>query len=59
VLLAIKATNSSYIAWHKFRSMRVTQMDEGIGDKADAEVDDWVSVSAGSQKPRFTHVVIG
>jgi hypothetical protein len=39
--------------------MRVTQMDKGIGDKADAEVDDWVSVSAGSQKPCFTHVVIG
>jgi hypothetical protein len=43
---------------HQFRSMRATRMDEGTGDKAEAEVADRVSLSAGSQKPHFVHVVI-
>jgi hypothetical protein len=34
-------------------------MVEGTGDKVNAEVADRVSLSAGSQKPRFAHVVIG
>jgi hypothetical protein len=44
--------------------MMPVQIDEGItygegtGDKADAEVADRVSLSVGSWKPRFTHVVI-
>jgi hypothetical protein len=34
-------------------------MEEGTGDKVDAEVADRVSISAESRKPRFPHVVIG
>jgi hypothetical protein len=39
--------------------MRAEQTQEGPGDKVDAEVADMVSLSVGSQKPHFTHVVIG
>jgi hypothetical protein len=34
-------------------------MEEGTGDKVDVELADMVSLSAGSQKPRFARVVIG
>jgi hypothetical protein len=57
-LLAIKATNSSSMMRHQFGSTRATQAEEGISDKVDAEVTDRVSLSAGSWKPRFPHVVI-
>jgi hypothetical protein len=43
---------------HQFGSTRATQAEEGIGDKVDAEVTDRVSLSAGSWKPRFPHMVI-
>jgi hypothetical protein len=35
------------------------RMEEGTGDKSNAKVADRVSLSAGSQKSRFTRVVIG
>jgi hypothetical protein len=59
VLLAIKATNSSSMAWYQFRSTRAARTEEGTGDKVDTEVVDRVSLSAESQKTRFTRVVIG
>jgi hypothetical protein len=39
--------------------MRVVQTEEGIGDNVGTEVANRVSLSAGSQKPRFVSVVIG
>jgi hypothetical protein len=39
--------------------MRAVWTEEGTGDKVDAEVADKVSLSVGSQKPHFAHVVIG
>jgi hypothetical protein len=44
---------------HQFGSTRTTLMEEGISDKVNAEVVDRVSLSIGSRKLRFTHVVIG
>jgi hypothetical protein len=58
MVLVINVANSSSMVQHQFRSMRATRMDEGTGDKAEAEVADRVSLSAGSQKPHFVHVVI-
>jgi hypothetical protein len=59
VLLVIKEANSSSMARRQFGSTRAVQTEEGTGDKFDAEVTDRVTLSTGSQKPRFTHVVIG
>jgi hypothetical protein len=59
VLLAIKAANSSSMAWRQFGSTRAAWTKEGTSNKVDAEVIDRVSLSVGSQKPRFAHVVIG
>jgi hypothetical protein len=59
VLLAIKAANSSSMAWHQFGSTRAAWTKEGTSNKVDVEVIDRVSLSVGSQKPRFAHVVIG
>jgi hypothetical protein len=39
--------------------MRVARTEVGIGERSDDEVVNRVSLSAGSQKPRLTHVVIG
>jgi hypothetical protein len=44
---------------HQFGSMRAAWTEEGIGNKVDVELADWVSLSAGSWKPRFARVVIG
>jgi hypothetical protein len=38
--------------------MREAQMEEGTGGKVDAEVANRVSLSLGSWKPCFPHVVI-
>jgi hypothetical protein len=59
VLLAIKATNSSSMAWCQFGSTRAAQTEEGTGDKVDPEVADRVSLLTGSRKPLFARVVIG
>jgi hypothetical protein len=58
VLLAIKAANSSSMAWCQFESMRAVRTLEGTRDTIDAEVSDRVSLSAGRQKPRFARVII-
>jgi hypothetical protein len=42
-----------------FHSATPVQIDEGIGDKVDAEVANRVSLSVGSRKPHFACVVIG
>jgi hypothetical protein len=59
MLLAIKAANSSSMVRCQFGSTRAAQAEEGTGDKVDTEVADRVSLSTGSRKPRFAHVVIG
>jgi hypothetical protein len=59
VLLAIKAANSSSMARRQFGSIRVAWMEEGTSDKIDVQVADRVSLSAGSWKPHFPHMVIG
>jgi hypothetical protein len=59
VLLAIKAANSSSMTRRQFESTKATRMEDGTGDKVDAEVADRVSLSPGSRKPRFAWVVIG
>jgi hypothetical protein len=59
MLLAIKATNSSFVARHQFGSTRAVWTEEGTGDKVDAKVADRVSLSVDSWKPRFSRVVIG
>jgi hypothetical protein len=48
VLLAIKAANSSSMVRCQFGSKRAAWMEEGTGDKVDAEVADKVSLSARS-----------
>jgi hypothetical protein len=58
VLLVIKAANSSSMARRQFGSMSAAWMEEGTGDKTDAEVAYSVGLSAGSRKPHFTCVVI-
>jgi hypothetical protein len=40
-------------------STRAARTEVGIGESGDYEVADSVSLSVGSQKPRFTRVVIG
>jgi hypothetical protein len=59
VLLAIKAVNSSSMARRQFGSVGVARTEDGTGDKVGAEVADTVSLSVGSQKPRFARMVIG
>jgi hypothetical protein len=44
----INVANSSSMVRHQFRPTRVAWTEEGTGDKADAEVADRVSLSAGS-----------
>jgi hypothetical protein len=39
-------------------SVRAARMEVGTGESGDDEVVDNVSLLAGSQKPRFTHMVI-
>jgi hypothetical protein len=58
VLLAIKAINSSSMAWRQFRLTRVVQTEEGTDEKVDVEVAGRVSLSTGSWKPCFARVVI-
>jgi hypothetical protein len=40
-------------------SVRAARMEVGTGERVDDEVADSESLSAGIQKPRFAHVVIG
>jgi hypothetical protein len=46
------------MARRQFGSMSAAWMEEGTGDKTDAEVAYSVGLSAGSRKPHFTYVVI-
>jgi hypothetical protein len=59
VLLVIKVSYSSSMAQRQDGSTRAARTEVGIGESGDYEVADSVSLSVGSQKPRFTHVVIG
>jgi hypothetical protein len=59
VLLVIKISYSSSMAQRQDGSVRAAQMEVGTGESSDEEVADSVSMSIGSWKPRFTHVVIG
>jgi hypothetical protein len=47
------------MARHQDGSVRAVQAEVGTGESGDDEVANKVSLSAGGQKPRFTHVVIG
>jgi hypothetical protein len=58
VLLAIKAANSSSMARRQFGLTRAAQTEEGTDDKVGSEVANRVSLSAGSRKPHFAHVLI-
>jgi hypothetical protein len=59
VFLVIKAANSSSTTQCQFGSARVAWTKEGTVDNVGAEVANRVSMSIGSRKPRFAHVVIG
>jgi hypothetical protein len=59
VLLLIKLSYSSSLGWRQDGSARVARTEVGTGENGDDEVADNVSLSAGSQKPRFVRVVIG
>jgi hypothetical protein len=58
VLLVIKASYSSSMARHQDRLARATWTKVGTRESGDDEVADNVSLSAISQKPHFTCVVI-
>jgi hypothetical protein len=57
--LVIKASYYSSIAQHQDWSVRAVWTEVGTGESGDNEVADNVSLSAGSQNPRFTRVIIG
>jgi Flp pilus assembly protein TadD len=59
VLLVIKASYSSSMAQRQDGSARAAWMKVSTRESGDDEVADNVSLSVGSQKPRFTHMVIG
>jgi hypothetical protein len=50
VLLVIKASHFSSMAWHQDRSARAARMEVGTGESGDDEVANNVSLLGGSQK---------
>jgi hypothetical protein len=59
VLLVIRASYSSSMAWRQDGSVRAARTEVGTGERVDYEVDDSESLSVGIRKPCFTRVVIG
>jgi hypothetical protein len=54
----IKASFSSSMARHQGGSVRATWKEVGTEESSNDELDENMSLSAGSQKPLFAHVVI-